>query len=291
MSKTKQRLGKGLGALLPDMDEKKVKAESGEFETSKLIHIDPRLIKANPLQPRSDFDTKALEELKQSIQENGLIQPLIVRIHENQYELIAGERRLRSLLDLGYSEVPAFIQEADSDQVMLELALIENIQREDLNAIELAMSYQRLITDCNLTIEKLASRVGKERSTINNVIRLLKLPEKVQTMVKQGKLSSGHARALLSLEAKSEQMALAEKIVSRSLSVRQVEQLVKKDSSNKEEKKNVKDKHFVQLEKRFMEQFGTKVNVNPRKKGGLIEVHYYNDEDLERITELIEKLK
>jgi ParB family transcriptional regulator, chromosome partitioning protein len=288
LNKTKQRLGKGLGALLPDFD--KSKPDRKPEEAKNLRYIDPRLIKTNPLQPRSDFNSNAMDELKQSIEENGLIQPLIVRINNDQYELIAGERRLRSVLDLGYSEVPVFIKDVETDQGMLELALIENIQREDLNVIELAKSYQRLIVECELTIEQLAKRLGKERSTINNIIRLLKLPEKIQGMLQDALLSGGHARALLSLDNKSDQIEMAEKIIKQSLSVRQVEQLVKNKPAKAIEKKAVKDLHLMDLEKKLMEQLGTKVSVSPKKKGGLIEVHYYTDEDLERITELIDKL-
>lgn len=293
MSKTKQRLGKGLGALLPDIDSDKTSTETNSGQVKNLKYLDPRLIKANPFQPRTEFDAKALNDLKQSIKENGVIQPLLVRLTDDEFELVAGERRLRSVLDLGHTEVPVLIKEIKSDEEMLQIALIENIQREDLNIIELATSYKRLIDECNLTIEELAGKIGKDRSTINNILRLLKLPTEILTMLKENLLSGGHGRALLSLEKKSDQTTIAKNAVKNAWSVRQVEAIVKKigsESSEKSEKTKIKNPHYNKLEEQLMHRLGTKVSISPKKKGGLIEVHYYNEDDLERISELIDRL-
>jgi ParB family chromosome partitioning protein len=282
-------LGKGIGALIQQQDI------SEEFENANLLEIDPKLIKANPYQPRLSFDPIALEELKKSIEENGLIQPIAVRKEENgDYELIAGERRLRSVIELGFDKIPAFILDISSKEAMLEIALIENVQREHLNMIEQALSYQRLVDECQLTIEQVAQKIGKERSTVNNIIRLLKLPKRIQNALENNNISAGHARSLLGLSDADEQLILFEKILKKDLSVRQVEKIVKE---SRDEKKNGKKSKKIeklpfhnQFEDKLRSSLGTKVQIQPKKKGGSIEIEYYSDDDLTRLSELFEKL-
>ena len=293
MAKTKQRLGKGLNALIPD----KVNADSAEpIANASLTEIDPKLIKTNPYQPRLSFDEKALNELKQSIKENGLIQPIAVRKTKNFYELVAGERRLRSVLDLGYEKIPAYILDISSKEEMLEIALIENVQREKLNIVELAQSYKRLIDECNLTIENVAKKIGKDRSTINNIIRLLKLPNKVHEALKKNEISAGHARSLLALDSKSDQVEVMKTIISKDLSVRKTEQFVKElnnvptTATKTESSAPIHKKFHAKVESSLRNNLGTKVKVKPKRVGGTIEIDYYSDEDLLRINELIENL-
>ena len=205
MSKNiKRGLGKGLGALIPDLEEKKnpPKKESIDIsdEIPRLLQLDPKEIFTNPYQPRVEFDPEALEELKNSIKEHGIIQPITVRVAPDGYELISGERRLRASKEIGLDKVPAYVTEVTSDQNMLEIALIENLQRDDLNPVETAFGFQKLIDEFKLTQEQVSIKVGKSRSAVTNYLRLLKLPKKVLLSVQTGGISMGHARALLSLE-------------------------------------------------------------------------------------------
>ena len=214
----KSALGKGLGALI-----KQSETEIPESQTNATEKIDIRKIEVNPYQPRTNFDQEALEELAASIKQLGIIQPITVReIGDEQYQIISGERRYRASLIAGLTEMPAYIRHAD-DNNMLELALVENIQREDLDAIEVAISYQRLIDECCLTQENVSERVGKKRSTIANYLRLLKLPAEIQLSIRQGQLNMGHARALVNIEQTEQQLLLLHDIVENGLSVRQVE--------------------------------------------------------------------
>jgi ParB family chromosome partitioning protein len=283
----KQRLGRGLSALLPSIDTDK--------SDNRIKEIDPKLIKTNPYQPRLEFDEVALEELKNSIREKGLIQPIAVRQIDNYYELIAGERRLRSVIDLNFEKVPVYILEVETKEDMLEIALIENVQREKLNVIELAISYKRLVDECSYTIENVAKKIGKDRSTINNIIRLLKLPNEVQDAIKGKKISMGHARALLAAE-KTIQLDLLKKIILDDLSVRKVEALIKSLNVQKVEEKTTKTSspkksYHVQMENLFRGKLGTQVKLSPKSKGGSIEIEYYSDEDLTRIYDLFELIK
>lgn len=293
MSKNKVRLGKGLSALIPDTAPT---AAGGAKTSQDVLLLDPRTIKKNPYQPRLNFDAEALAELKQSIQENGLIQPIAVRKAEGGYELIAGERRLRSVIELGYTEVPAYLLQLESKEEMLEVALIENVQREHLNIIELATSYNRLIEECNLTIENVAQKIGKNRSTINNILRLLKLPKYTQEKLVRGELSMGHARALLGLVDAGKINQFAKQIAEKELSVRKVEQLVRfaNEGSEKAAEKGKEPKatsiFHSRMENAFRESLGTKVKIKPKKNGGLIELEYYSDDDLLRISELFEAI-
>ena len=285
MKKT-NRLGRGLGALITEQPK------NGEQEKAKSLNeISVAKIKANPFQPRQEFDAHALNDLKKSIKEKGIIQPIAVRQVKDHYELISGERRLRAVLDLGYESIPAFVIEVNSKEEMLELAIIENVQREKLNPIEEAMAYQRLIDECKLTQDDVAKKIGKDRSTITNTIRLLKLPDEIKDSLKSGGISMGHARALLALEDISMQKELWKNIVRNNLSVRKVEALIKGLSEKKvvKEKEKPKRSVFVQkAEDNLREVFGTKVNIRMKNEGGSIEIEFYSPEDLNRLLEIIE---
>lgn len=287
MKKT-NRLGRGLSALIPETDG------SEATENKKLIEIDVALVRANPFQPRLGFDPVALGELKASIQEKGVIQPITVRQVDNHYELIAGERRLRAVTDLGLPKIPAYIIEVDSKEEMLELAIIENVQREKLNPIEQASAYNRLIDECNLTQDDVAQKIGKDRTTIANIIRLLKLPQNIQNSVKKNEISMGHARALLAIDEQDVQNQIFRKIVKNNLSVRKVEKMIKELGEKQEMKKTSAPRRsvFVQkVEEELRELFGTKVSIRSRKEGGAIEIDFYSPEDLNRIVEIFEKIQ
>ena len=280
-----KRLGKGLQALIADVSEEVEAKESiREIEVSRIA--------PNPFQPRDDFDSDSLEELKQSISSNGLITPISVRPHGSGYQLIAGERRLRAVQKLGYSSVPAYILEVDSDARMLELALVENVQRQDLNPIEEALGYQRLIEECELTQEQVAGKVGKDRATVANSVRLLKLPASIRESLSKGELSAGHARAILSVSEKNRQIELWKKTVKEQLSVRKLEKLAK--ATNQEKKTKKKQTQSIPYELQEAENtlrrvLGTQVRIKTQGKGGVVEVEYYGLDDLERILELMQK--
>jgi len=285
-------LGRGLGALIEGVEkeilEKKV-------EANKDIPIDS--IDANPFQPRTTFDAQSLEELASSIKKLGVIQPLTVREAGNgRYQLIAGERRLRAAKLTGLTHVPAYIRTAD-DQAMLELALVENIQREDLDAIEVAISFQRLTEECKLTQEELSARVGKQRSTVANYLRLLKLPAEIQLGIRNKQLMMGHARALINIEDPKKQIDVYYKIIEDDLSVRQVEKLVreldfdkKKDPRKIERKKKLND-DFVQLTDHLNRIFSSKVSfrINEHGKGKIV-IPFENPEEMERILGVFDRL-
>ncbi|MFQ5708340.1 MAG: ParB/RepB/Spo0J family partition protein [bacterium] len=283
-----RRLGKGLGALIPEIPQ-------DESQSGRLRDVAVEQVKPNPFQPRESFDPTALEELKQSIAENGVIQPVTVREVNAGYELIAGERRLRAVRDLGFKEIPAFVLEVRSDEEMLEMSLIENIQRENLNPIDEANGYQTLIAKCKLTQDEVARKVGKDRATIANFLRLLKLPNSIQQSLILGEISAGHARAFLSLSEKSDQLDLWKKTLQKKFSVRQVEQLAKNTANpSKSKKENPKPINpFLQsAEDRLRSILGTQVRIHRKGKntGGKIEVEYYSDSDLERLLELMERI-
>ena len=280
-----KRLGKGLRALIPD-----IPAEDTEERISSIHEIEVRRIKPNPFQPRENFDETALENLKNSIAEKGIIQPVTVRKVDDGYELIAGERRLRAITALDFDKVPAYVFEVDSDEEMLELSLIENIQREDLNPIDIAKGYNKLLTDCNLTQDQVSKRVGKERSTVANFLRLLKLPAHIQESMRRGDLNMGHGRALITIEDKELQNKIWKKIVKDKISVRDVEKLAKKSVTKNEKSGKVEDKpyYIVEAEEKMRMFLGTQVRVKAGKKGGTIEIEYYSDTDLERLLELLQ---
>ncbi len=289
MKKT-NRLGRGLSALIPEKENQ----APPPSEDAKLAEIDVYLIRPNPYQPRLEFDPVALQELKSSIEEKGVIQPLTVRRVDDHFELISGERRLRAVTEIGLDKVPCYILKVDTKEEMLEMAIVENVQREHLNPIEQAIAYQRLIDECNLTQDDVAKKIGKDRSTITNTIRLLRLPGAIQDSVRKSDISMGHARTLLAVDNEKVQKKLWKKILNESLSVRRLEQLVK-DNQNKSKpapKKPARRSVFVQkVEENLREVLGTKVSLRPRREGGLIEVEFYSPEDLNRLIELFEKIK
>lgn len=307
MSKMKSSLGRGLDALINpnrfNEDENKspdytnVKFDDGK-QVDVLAKIAIDFISPNPFQPRTVFDPNALNDLKKSIIANGLIQPITVRrIAGNQYQLVSGERRLRAYTDIGYKEIPAYIIKVDSDEVMLALALIENIQRETLNPIEVSRAYKRLMDECHLTQEQIADKVGKDRTTIANSIRLLKLPAKIQNCLIDESISAGHARALINLPGEELQLFALEKILEENLSVRKVEALVKKlisegipskKSFTVKAKKNI-NSNLSDVEDKLRKIFGTKVQCKQTKDGGgEIIIEFYSNDELERLFELFE---
>lgn len=282
---TRKALGRGLGALLsPDR----------EVPVTRPSHLVPiNSIDPNPLQPRTYFDEVKLAELAQSIAENGLVQPLVVRKKGLRYELIAGERRWRAAQSVGLSEVPITMLDVPDDK-LLELALIENIQREELNPIEEAQAYQKLIETIGLTQDVLAKRVGRDRSYITNYLRLLRLPEDLQKLVQQGELSTGHARTILALTDEGAQRKLARKITEEHLSVREVERLVREGAPAAERVKagprlrNI-DPNVAAAETKLRRKFGTKVRIvqQPGSQRGRIELEFYSGEDLSRLYDLL----
>lgn len=277
-----KRLGKGLEALLGDFDEKS--------EEVVMIPIDE--CRTNPYQPRKTFDADALEELKVSIQEYGIIQPLIVRKSIKGYEIVAGERRFRAAKLAGFDEVPAIVKDYD-DAKMMEIALLENLQREDLTVIEEAMAYKSLIEELKLTQEELSQKIGKSRSHISNTIRLLSLPDHVITFVNNGQLSMGHARALLGLKNKEDLNQLVKKIIKEQLNVRQVEHLVSELNEKKPKKKKKrtvkKDIFLLRQEEILREHLGTNVKIEKNKNKGKIEIEFYTDDELEKIINLLKQ--
>jgi ParB family chromosome partitioning protein len=280
-------LGKGLGALIPELAE-----ENQNFDAQLEVNIDD--IQTNPYQPRKEFVDEKLNELAESIRIHGIIQPLLVREIGNKYQLIAGERRLRAAKLVGLTEVPVVIREM-TDQAMMEVALVENLQREDLNPIEEADAYQRLMNEFQLTQDEIAKKVGKSRPAIANTLRLLNLPAEIQTDLAQGTLTMGHARALLSLKTADEQKRIWTQIQVQELSVRETEEFIRQLNTpqivSRETKKQsakstpVKDPNVTEIEDELQQVFGTKVIIKPTGSGGKIEIDYYSDEDFERICE------
>lgn len=284
MSK-KRGLGRGLGALIPGDAATGASEESG-VRTVPVTQIDP-----NPLQPRSVIDNEKLEELAASIREHGLIQPLIVTEADGRYVLIAGERRWRASRLAGLTEVPVIVKEA-TPQAMLELAIIENIQRADLNPLEEAYAYQQLIDEFGLTQEEVAQRVGKGRSTVANLVRLVNLPANIQQAVTDGRISGAHARALLPLPTPEQQTAAMNQIIKLSLSVRQTETLVKNllaDKKPASRPRKTLPAELAAVEDEFRHRLGTRVNIETAGRGGKVVIYYYSDEDLQAIYELITK--
>ncbi|MDT8400123.1 MAG: ParB/RepB/Spo0J family partition protein [Bacteroidales bacterium] len=288
----KQALGRGLGALMDDAEREKLEQK---VEANLEINIED--IELNPFQPRTRFDEQLLEELASSIRKLGIVQPLTVReTGDNKYQLIAGERRLKAALLAGLKSVPAYIRTAD-DQAMLELALVENIQREDLDAIEIAISYQRLIEECKLTQEQLSERVGKQRSTVANYLRLLKLPAEIQLGIKNKQLTMGHARTLINIEDAKQQIKVYYRIIDDDLSVRKTEELVRKlqmtklKDPEKNQKKKQLNKDFQDLSGHLSKIFKSDVQFRINEKGkGKIVIQFDNTEQMERILEVLDKL-
>lgn len=304
MAKIQHGLGKGLGALLGESADissirqpvgyinKEIVTESSPVkDTSDILRIPVDLIEPNPFQPRKSFDTEALDELAESIRTFGIIQPLTVRAKSNgKYQIISGERRYRAARLAGLEMVPAYIRDA-SDQGMLEMAIVENIQRENLDPIEVAMSYQRLIDECNLTQEKMAERVGKKRASVTNYLRLLKLPAKVQHDLKVGLVSVGHAKVLLGLEDPAMQEALCDSIVKNGLSVRQLEDRIKRLSSapSEEHEQELPDFYYRVLE-HIGRYFGDNISLKRGKSGkGTITIHFNSDAEMEGFLKALDE--
>lgn len=301
----KKGLGKGLGALLGgDLTEETKKEELQEkivvetkiVEVPKEVYLKISMIEPNQEQPRKEFNQEQLEELAESIRNYGVLQPIMVQKKGDLYEIIAGERRWRAAKMAGLKEVPVIIRDFDRQKKM-EISLIENVQRSDLNPIEEAMAYRQLIEEFGLKQEEIAERVSKNRATIANSLRLLKLDPRVQELLIQGVISNGHARALLAIEDLEQQYGAAELIVKNGLSVREVEKLVKsllKPAKEKEPKKEERDLSFIfqDLEERMKSIMGTKVMIHRKDKSkGRIEIEYYSEAELERIVELIESIQ
>ena len=283
---TKKGLGKGLGALLGEANLQEQQPQGG-METLPLQKIEP-----NPGQPRRSFDEEELEALAESIRLHGVIQPLTVRrMPTGYYQIIAGERRWRASRMAGLSEVPVVVIEAD-DRKAAELALIENLQRTDLNPIEEAMGYQKLIAEFGLTQELTAERVGKSRPAVANALRLLSLPDKLLDMVESGKLTPGHARAILSLKTESEQLAVAQKVLNLSLSVRQTEALCKKMAKpvKRQEPKPLEVDYLAECEKTLTGALGRGVKIHAGKRKGHIELEYYGQDDLQNLYEILQAI-
>lgn len=293
----KRVLGRGLANILGSPETDITSRDiSGDYVAGAVAEIDINLIEANPFQPRTEFDEEALKELAQSIKEQGIIQPVTVRkLGYNRYQLISGERRFRASKLAGLAKIPAFIRIANDEQ-MLELALIENIHRENLNAIEVAISYQRLIDECNLTQEQLSGKVGKSRSSIANFLRLLKLPAEIQIALRDGHISMAHARALINIDEKEAQLKLLQQIIEDDLNVRQTEDLANKAKSNVEENKeqrkqtNYLPEHFKTQIKTLSQALNTKVKVKRNLKGqGSVVIDFKNQEEFDRIIALFNK--
>jgi ParB family chromosome partitioning protein len=316
MASNKSALGKGLSALLPSEEkEEAADKEKGDVSGSQLYRfedgsrllgrvaeVEVENIRPNPYQPRQEFKDEALDELAESINQLGIIQPITVRALGNgKFEVISGERRLRAARRAGLNRLPAFVRKASSEE-MLEMALVENVQREELNPIEVALGYQRLLEECGLTQEEVAEKVSKSRATVANFLRLLKLPPRIQAALRDREVAMGHARALIGIEDQDAQVALLKETIEEDLSVREVEKRVREWRSDDEAEEAddepdttteapTPDRSALQAEEyrnRLRSHFGTQVQVKHRDNGeGKIEISYYSEEDLERIIDLI----
>lgn len=293
MKTKKKALGRGLDAILqsPETDITS-KDISGNYVVGAIANIDVNKIEANPFQPRSSFDSGLLQELAGSLKTQGMIQPITVRkLGFEKYQLISGERRLRAAILAELSEVPCYIRVANDEQ-MLEMALIENIHRKDLNAIEIAISYQRLIEECKLTHEKLSDRISKNRSTITNYLRLLKLPAEVQLALRDQEISMGHARAIINIIDPEKQLSIFRKIINQDLSVRQVEELVRKLNSGTEKPKTEAAElpgYFTDSAQQLKSKLDTAVSIRRNNNGkGQIVISFESDQDFSRILGLID---
>jgi len=306
-SERRNALGKGLSALLNDSvnvqpynkakdHDKDKEASTSAVEVNSLGSVNEiqlAEIEVNPFQPRTDFDEQALSELADSIKLQGLIQPITVRrVNAHKYQLISGERRLRASKIAGLTQIPAYVRTAN-DQQMLEMALIENIQRENLNAIEVALSFQRMIEECNLKQEELGGRVSKNRSTVTNYLRLLKLPPSIQASIRDGELSMGHAKALITIEDPAKQLYLHQHIIQQGLSVRKVEELVREMQKSPVKKEGKQPEPVTyQLQKiqdDLASKFSTRVKLKVGSKGnGVIEIPFLSEDDLGRILEMLD---
>lgn len=283
----KRGLGKGLAALIPN--EPIADLLDDEMDLNNIQNIKLSSIIPNEEQPRKDFDKGLLEELTDSIKQYGVIQPIVVRKKGNSYEIVAGERRWRAAKAANFKEIPCIVKNVDDRQAM-KLALIENLQRDDLNPIEEAYAFKGLIEEHNLTQEEVASAIGKSRSYIANSIRLLNLDEEIIDYIANGKITSGHGRALLTIKDKEERIKTAQSIINNKINVRETEKMAKNNKEKNQKRKETKKDPFVkEIEEQLMRALGTKVSLNPKKEGGTIQIEFYGHEDLERILELMIK--
>jgi ParB family chromosome partitioning protein len=283
----KRALGKGLGALIPEI-------EKSQEDSKDFFYCEIELIRPNRFQPRMQFDEDELAELCQSIKEQGILQPLLVREENDGYELIAGERRLRAAQKAGLSQVPVVTKRID-DSKLLELSIVENIQRANINPIEESEAYHRLITEFNLTQDNVATRVGKSRSAVANFLRLRQLPEPIKISIQEGKLTMGHARALLGIENTTQQMAAWRAVVKKDLSVRETEELIRSLKGEKKRpkvgRKNTEAFYLVTLADELSRHFGTKVVIKQRGQAGRVEIEFYSNDDLDRLVERLRQTK
>lgn len=290
----KRGLGRGLDAILQSPETDITSSDiSGNYVAGAVAELNIDFIEANPFQPRTDFDDDALNELAESIKIQGVIQPVTVRkMGRDKYQLISGERRLRASKLAGLKTIPVYIRVANDEQ-MLEMALIENTHREGLNAIEVALSYQRLIEECNITQEQLSEKVGKDRSTVTNFLRLLKLPPEVQVALRDGFISMSQARTIINIEDKAQQLIILKEIIDKDLSVRQVEELVRSLNNKNVKTKKQKDvlpEAFIYKVDSLSKSLNTKIKINRNSKGkGTLTINFKNDEDFERLISLINK--
>lgn len=281
---SKRGLGKGLEALIPKVEQK---------EKGLVVEMDIESLTPNLFQPRKSFDKEKMEELKGSIKKHGIIQPVVVRKMANGFEVVAGERRLKAAKEIGLKKIPAIIRSINNEK-SLEIALVENIQREDLNPVEQANAFKRLIDEFKLTQQELAEATGKSRALVTNTIRLLKLNPEIQKNIAEGKISFGHAKLLLSIEDEEMQSAVCERIITTDLSVRDTERLIKNIGRVQKKKfqvKNITIEHFPEIEGRLRDALGTKISILYDGKKGKINIEFYNKEDLRRIADLLLKVR
>ncbi|MEX0778290.1 MAG: ParB/RepB/Spo0J family partition protein [Balneolales bacterium] len=299
----KKVLGKGLGAFFPeysDEEQKDNNTASGSpigkpgNRVNVTLHVPVTHIRPNPQQPRKDFDEFALQELSDSIRMHGLIQPVTVRlVKDDRYELISGERRLRATKMAGITTIPAYIREVEDNDI-IAFALIENVQREQLNPIEIAMGYKRLVEECKYSQEEVAKQVGKNRTTVTNMLRLLNLPPFIQAALKAGNITTGHARALITIEDSKLQKKILEHAIENDYSVRQIEEAVRSAGKQKEKanrvlpEKDQKDIQLLEISNRLKTKFSTKVQIKRKNKGGEIRIDYYTDDELDRLITLLD---
>ncbi len=303
---SKKVLGRGLGAFFPDHEEDDQKDEKGQHSShhvrdKKRVNVVRRVpvdhVRSNPRQPRNHFNDERLKELADSISRHGLIQPITVRhLGNDRYELISGERRLRASKLAGKEEIPAYIRKVE-DENLLAYALIENIQREELNPIEVAQGYERLMEECEYTQEEVAQKVGKNRTTVTNMLRLLNLPDFLQAALRDQQISMGHARALLTIDNPDIQRKVLDKTIQNNYSVRKVEKEVRKHNRKTKEKNKSPDPEqkrdmaqYKDIADRLRNTLSTKVNIKSKKKGGEIRIEYYSDDELNRLLELFESI-
>ncbi|NKB71105.1 MAG: ParB/RepB/Spo0J family partition protein [Candidatus Latescibacteria bacterium] len=284
----KPALGKGINALIPEYPETSAASDGNR----QIVNLNVDDIEANPYQARTEFSPEQLDELSRSIKEKGVIQPISVNRIGQNYQLIAGERRWRASKLAGYDTIPAVVYEIESQQELMELSLIENIQREDLNAIEEAEGYHALLHTCFLTHEQVAQKVGKKRTTVTNLVRLLELPQEIQGYLKKRELQAGHARALLGLDNEEVQLELAKRCIDNKMTAREVERAVNAIRSGRDRPRRARsseatDPHIVSFQEKLQHRYGTAVNIRRNEKKGRVEIEFYGDGDLERILELL----